>query len=115
MMYLIFLLPEALCCCSLHSSSRMVRIMFFAFAYPFNQSVVSFIQVLSSYQVYPLFSTGVLFGIFLTPRCHSFNSSGGSVLLISSNILSSCQVHVQFLPFSVGVLPKLCHSCSFSI
>ncbi len=33
------------------------------------------------------------------PLCHSFNSSGGSVLLISSSILSSCQVLVQFLPF----------------
>ena len=45
--------------------------------------------------------------------CHSFNSSGGSVLLISSSILSSCQVHVQFLPFTVGVLSKLYHSYSF--
>ena len=44
------------------------------------------------------------------PLCHSFNSSGGSVLLISSSILSSCQVHVQFLPFTVGVLSKLYHS-----
>ena len=35
------------------------------------------------------------------------------MLLISSSILSSCQVHVQFLPFTVGVLPKLYHSYSF--
>ena len=28
------------------------------------------------------------------------------MLLISSSILSSCQDHVQFLPFTVGVLPE---------
>ena len=49
------------------------------------------------------------------PLCHSFISSGGNVLVISSSILSSCQVHVQFLPFTVGVLPKLYHSYSFPI
>ena len=47
------------------------------------------------------------------PLCHSFNSSGGSVLLISSSIIPSSQVHVQFLPFTVGVLSKLYHSYSF--
>ena len=36
-------------------------------AYPFNRSVVSSLQVLSSYQVLPLFSTGLLSEIFLTP------------------------------------------------
>ena len=40
------------------------------------------------------------------PLCHCFNSSGGSVLLISSSILSSSQVHVLFLPCSTGVLPE---------
>ena len=40
------------------------------------------------------------------PLCHSFNSSGGSVLLILSSIISSSQVHVQFLQFTVGVLPN---------
>ena len=49
------------------------------------------------------------------PLCHSFISSGGNVLLISSSILSSCQDHVQFLPFTVGVLPKLYHSYSCPI
>ena len=49
------------------------------------------------------------------PLCHSFTSSGENVLLISSSILSSCQDHVQFLPFTVGVLPKLYHSYSFPI
>lgn len=49
------------------------------------------------------------------PLCHSFISSGENVLLISSSILSSCQDHVQFLPFTVGVLPKLYHSYSFPI
>ena len=46
------------------------------------------------------------------PLCHSFNSSGRSVLLISSSIIPSSQVHVQFLPFTVGVLSKLYHSYS---
>ena len=51
MIYLLLFLPEALCCCSLH---------------PFNRSVVSSLQVLSSYQVLPLFSTWVLSEILLT-------------------------------------------------
>ena len=34
------------------------------------------------------------------------------MLLNSSSILSSCQDHVQFLPFTVGVLPKLYQSYS---
>ena len=40
------------------------------------------------------------------PLCHSFNSSGGSVLLISSSIIPSSQVHVLFLPCSTGVMPE---------
>ena len=39
------------------------------------------------------------------PLCHSFNSSEGSVLLISSSIIPSSQVQVLFLPCSSGVLP----------
>ena len=39
MIYLLLFLPEALWCCSFHSSSRIVRIVFFR-AYPFNRSVV---------------------------------------------------------------------------
>lgn len=46
---------------------------------------------------------------------HSFNPSGGFALLISSSAIPSCEVHVLFLPFSVGVLPKLYKSYSFSI
>ena len=79
-------------------------------AYPFNRSVVSSLQVL-----FIVLSLASLFNRTTVwnpsyPLCHSFNSSGGSVLLISSSILSSCQVHVQFLPFTVGVLSKLYHS-----
>ena len=40
------------------------------------------------------------------PLCHSFNSSGGSVLLTSSSIIPSSQVHVLVLPCSNGVLPE---------
>ena len=68
-----------------------------------------FMPVLSSYQVLHPFSTGVLSKIVLTPLCHSFNSSGGSVLLISPSIFSSYQVLIQFLFFSVRVLSKLYH------
>ena len=44
------------------------------------------------------------------PLCHSFNSSGGGVLLISSSIFSYYQAILQFLPFTVRVLSKLYHS-----
>ena len=63
-----------------------------------------FMPVLSSYLVLHPFSTGVLSKIVLTPLCHSFNSSRGSVLLLSSSILSSCQDHILCLPFPTGVL-----------
>ena len=84
-------------------------------AYPFNRSVVSSLQVL-----FILSSFASLFNLSAVwnpsyPLCHSFNSSGGSVLLISLSILSSCKVRVQFLPFTVGVLSKLYHSYSFCI
>ena len=112
--YYLFL-PEALWCCSLHSSSRFVRTVFFSCLSISNRSVVP------SFQVLPILSS---FASLLNrsavrnlsyPLCHSFNSSGDSVWLISSSILSSCQVHVQFIPFPVGVLSKLYHSYSFSI
>ena len=54
----------------LHASTHhpiFVKDHVLSFAYPFNRSVVSSIQVLSSYQVLPPFSTGVLSEIFLTP------------------------------------------------
>ena len=79
-------------------------------ASPFNQSVVSSLQVLfilSSFAYH--FNQSAVWNPSY-PLCHSFNSSGGGVLLISSSILSSCQVHVEFFPFTVGVLPKLHHS-----
>ena len=47
--------------------------------------------------------------------CHSFNSSGGSVLLISSSIIPSSQVHVIFLPCSTGVLSEFDLPCSLFI
>ena len=37
------------------------------------------------------------------------------MLFISSSIPSSCQIHVQTLPFTVGVLSKLYHSFPFAI
>ena len=112
--YYLFL-PEAWWCCSLHSSSRFVRTVFFSCLSISNWSVMP------SFQVHPILSS---FASLLNrsavwylsdPLCHSFNSSGGSVLLISLSILSSCKVHVQFLPFTVGVLSILYHSYSFFI
>ena len=70
MIYLLFFLLEALWCCSFHSSSRIVRIMFFVLIH----------------------LTGVLYLLF--------------------KFFSSYQV---FLYLSVGVLPKLYQSYSFSI
>ena len=107
-------IPEALWCCSFHSSSCFVKIMFFSLllrlagvsCFHLSSLILSsFVSFLNRRAVWNL----------SYPLCHSFNSSGGSVLLISSSILSSCQVHVQFLPFTVGVLPKLYHSYSFPI
>ena len=46
---------------------------------------------------------------------HPFYSSGGIALFISSSIIPSSLVHVLFLPFSAGVLPKFFQSYSFLI
>ena len=35
------------------------------------------------------------------------------MLFISSSVISFCEVHVLFLPFSVGVLPKFFYSFLF--
>ena len=86
--------------------------MQFFLSYPFSQSACfhssslilsSFVSFLNRRAVWNL----------TYPLCQSFNSSRGSVLLISLSILSSGKVHVQFLPFTVGVLSKLYHSYSF--
>ena len=68
-------------CHVLHSSSLILS----SFAYRLNRSAVWNLS-------YPL--------------CHSFNSSGGSVLLISSSIIQSCQLHVQFLPLQSECCPN---------
>ena len=110
-----YFFPEAWWCCSLHSSSRVVRTVFFSCLSISNRSVVPSFQVLPILSSFAsLLNRSAVWNLSY-PLCHSFNSSGGSVLLISSSILSSCQVHVQFLPFTVGVLPKLYHSYSFPI
>ena len=84
-------------------------------AYPVNRSVVSSFQVLPILSSFAsLLNRSTVWNLSY-PLCHSFNSSGGSVLLISSSILSSCQIHVEFFPFTVGVLSKLYHYYSFSI
>ena len=46
---------------------------------------------------------------------HSYFCSGGIVMLLFSLLISVCQDHVQFLPFTVEVLSKLYQSYSFSI
>ena len=84
-------------------------------AYPFNRSVVPSFQVLPILSSFAsLLNRSAVWNLSY-PLCHSFISFGGNVLLISSSILSSCKVHVQFLPFTVGVLSKLYHSYSFFI
>ena len=108
MIYLLFFLPKALWCCSLHSSSRIEDHVLFVLIH--STGVLcshSSSFILSSFA--SLFNWRVVCNPSY-PLGHSFNSSGGSVLLISSSILSSFQVHVQFLPFTVGVLSKLYHS-----
>ena len=106
MIYLLFFLQEALWCCSLHSSSRFVRTVFFSCLSISNRSVVPSFQVLpilSSFASLLNWSVGWNLSY---PLWHSFNSSGGSVLLISSSIFPSSQVHVLFLPCLTGVLAE---------
>ena len=45
----------------------------------------------------------------------SFNSFQRFCVMSSSSIIPSPQVHILFLPFSAGVLPKSFHSYSFLI
>src|SRR4051812_20669684 len=97
--------------CSFHPSSHFEdHVLFLAF--PFNRSVVfSFVL---SHLIKSCISSQPECGLkSCLPLVPFF--SGGSVLLISTSIPSSCQVHVQFLPFTIGVLSKLYHSYFFSI
>ena len=111
--YLLF--PEALWYCSLRPIIFFFQDHVLSFAYPFNRGVVPAFQVLPILSSFaPLLNRSVVWNLSY-PLCLPFNSFGGSVLLISSSIFSSCQVHVLFLPFSVGVLSKLYQSYSFSI
>ena len=91
---------------SLRSSSRFVRTVFFSCL------SISIRSVVPSFQVLPILSS---FASLLNrsaawnrsyPLCHSFNSSGGSVLSFSSSIPSSCQIHVQFLPLQSECCPN---------
>ena len=75
-------------------------------SYPFNRSVVFSFEFSHLIKFCLLPQPGVLSEIFLTPCAIFFNSSGGSVLLISSSNIPSSQVHVLFLPCSTGVLPE---------
>ena len=61
---------EALYCCYIHPSSCFVKDHVLPFAYPFNRSIMFFIQVLLSYHVLPPFSTEGL-SEFVLP-CSSF-------------------------------------------
>ena len=113
MIYLLFFLPEALWCCSFHSIISncedhvlFVLIHLTGVSCPFFQVLFIFSSFASLFNRIAVWNPSY-------PLCHSFNSSGGSMLLISSCIIPSSQVHVQFLPFTVGVLPKLYHSYSF--
>ena len=89
MIYLLLFLPKAWWCCSLRSSSRIVRIMFFSCLSISNRSVVPSFQVLPILSSFAsLLNRSAVWNLSY-PLCHFFNSSGGSVLLISSSILSS--------------------------
>ena len=105
MIYLLFFLPEALWCCS-----RWPIISFCQDHVIF--LLIHLTEVLCSHSSsFILLSFASLFNLSAVwnpsyPLCHSFNSSGGSVLFISSSILSFSQVHVLFLPCSTGVLPE---------
>ena len=112
--FILIFLSEAWWWCSLHSSSRIVKFMFFLLLiHPTGMSCFhSSSLILSNFD--SLRNRSAVWNLSY-PLCRSFNNSEDSVLLISSSILSSCQVLIQFLLFSVGMLPKLYHSFSFSI
>ena len=95
---IILSLPEALWCSSPHSSFRIVRPCSFR-AYPFNRGVVPAFQVLPILSSFAsLLNRSAVCNVSY-PLCHSFNSSGGNVLLISSSILSSCSNLCSILLF----------------
>ena len=92
-------------CCSCHSSSTIVRTMFFPlFIHLTGVSCFHLSSLILS--SFPSFLNWRAVWNPSYPLCHSFNSSGGSVLLISSSNIPSSQVHVLFLPCSTGVLPE---------
>ena len=113
MIYLLLFLSEALWCCSLHSSSCFVKIIFFSLLVHLTRVLCHLFKFFHLIKFCLSFSNLSAVWNPSYPLCHSFNSSRGSVLLISSSITPSSQVHVQFLPFTAGVLPKLYHSYSF--
>ena len=94
MIYLLFFIPEALSCCSSLSSSQVVRIVFLSCLsiQPECRALYSSSLILSSFA--SLLNRSAVWNRSY-PLCHSFNSSGGSVLLISSSILilsRSCSI-----------------------
>ena len=84
MIYLLFFLPEALWCCSLHSSSRIEDHVLFMHI-QITEVLCHLFKFFSSYQVLHLFSTGVL-SEFVLP-CSSFLTE--CFQLCSSSLFSS--------------------------
>ena len=105
MIYLLLFLSEALwrCSFSLTISIREDRVLFLLIHLTGVSCFHSSSLILSSF---PSFLNWRAVWNPSYPLCHSFNSSGGSVLFISSSIIPSSQVHVLFLPCSTGVLPE---------
>ena len=89
MFYLLFFLPGAWWCCYLHSSSRLWGPCSFH-ANHLTGVLCHLLNFFSSYQVFLLV----------------FNSSGGRVLLISSSIIPSSQVHVNSFHFLLECCPN---------
>ena len=87
--------PEAFWCFSFHSSSCFGKIMFVSLLLHLTRVLCHLFKafILSSFT-----SLSNLSSVWNPsyPLCHFFNTSGGSVLLISSSIFPSSQVHVLF-------------------
>ena len=71
-----------------------VRIVFFSWFIHLTGVSYPLFMFLPFYQLLPLFNRSAVWN-HSYPLCHSFISSEGSMLLISSSILSSCQVLVN--------------------
>ena len=92
-----------------HTSTHhpiFVNDLVLSFAYPFKWSVVSSFEVLPILSSFASLLNRSAVWNLSDPLWHSFNSSGGSVLLISSSVIPYSQVHVNSFHFLSECCPN---------